>query len=249
MNNFAISSGGIGVALEKSASALSTANNTLDESIAMITASNSVVQNEDVVGTAMKTIALRIRGAKTELEKAQLDTEGMASSTAKLREEIKALSGVDIMLDEQTFKSTYQIMDELAIKWKDLSDIARATILEDIAGKRQSNVGAALLENFDIARNALQTSLDSEGSAMAEYNKWLESMEGHIQQLKLSWQSLSQTLLSSDGLINGIDLLTNFLNILTKLIDTFGTVPTVVGVATAAMSFKNVGELINQFLC
>lgn len=42
-NNFAISSGGIGEALERSASSLNAANNTLDESIALITAANTVV--------------------------------------------------------------------------------------------------------------------------------------------------------------------------------------------------------------
>ena len=33
------------------------------------------------------------------------ETDGLASSTSKLREEIKSLTGVDIMLDEDTFKS------------------------------------------------------------------------------------------------------------------------------------------------
>ena len=50
--------------------------------------------------TALKTISMRIRGAKTEMEEAGLETEGMAESTAKLQAEIKALSGVDIMLDD-----------------------------------------------------------------------------------------------------------------------------------------------------
>lgn len=80
---------------------------------------------------------MRIRGAKTELEDAGLDAENMASSTAKLREEILALSGVDIMLNTNEFKSTYQIMEELADKWQDLSDIQQATVTELIAGKRQ----------------------------------------------------------------------------------------------------------------
>ena len=61
----------------------------------------------------------------------------MATSTSKLRKEIKAISGVDIMLDDDTFKSTYQIIDELSEKWKDLTDIEQATITELIAGKRQ----------------------------------------------------------------------------------------------------------------
>lgn len=54
-NNFAISSGGVGTALEKSASSLAAANNTLDESIALITAANTVVQNPDVVGRMLPT--------------------------------------------------------------------------------------------------------------------------------------------------------------------------------------------------
>ena len=55
----------------------------------------------------------------------------MVESTAKLREEIQALSGVDIMLDENTFKSSYQILDELAVKWQDLTDIQQAKCLPE----------------------------------------------------------------------------------------------------------------------
>ena len=59
-NTQPISSGGIGDALTRSASALAAANNTLDESIALITASNTVVQNPEVVGTALKTKFFKI---------------------------------------------------------------------------------------------------------------------------------------------------------------------------------------------
>lgn len=69
---------------------------------------------------------MRIRGASTELEEAGLDTEGMAESTAKLREEVLALSGVDIMKSDSEFKATYDILDELATKWQDLTDIEQA---------------------------------------------------------------------------------------------------------------------------
>ena len=61
-NTASISSGGLGSALQRSASALATANNDLDESIALIVAGNEVVQDADVVGTALKSTALRIRG-------------------------------------------------------------------------------------------------------------------------------------------------------------------------------------------
>lgn len=85
--------------------------------------------------TAFKTISMRIRGATTEMEQAGLDMEGMANSTATLRKEIMALSGVDIMIDDNTFKSTYRIIEELAAKWGELTDIQQASITELIAGK------------------------------------------------------------------------------------------------------------------
>ena len=92
-NNFAISSGGIGEAMQRSASALKAAGNTIEESVALITAANTVVQDPLKVGNALKTLSLRIRGAKVELEEAGESTEGMANSVSELRKEILALTG------------------------------------------------------------------------------------------------------------------------------------------------------------
>lgn len=241
-NNFAISSGGIGEAMQRSASSLRAANNTIDESIAMITAANEVTQNPEKVGNAMKTISMRIRGAKTELEEAGESTDGMVESTAKLRQEIMALSGVDIMLDKDNFKSTYQIMDELAEKWEDLSDISQATIIELIAGKHQGNVFSSLMQNFQTARDALETSLNSSGSAMAEHAKWSESLEARLLKLKATWQSLSQSFLSSNFLKVVLDGVIGLVNGINKLIDTFGTLPTLLtGFTIFKSAFGNKG--------
>ena len=50
LNNFAITSAGIGEAMQRSASALYEAGNTFEESVALITAANSVIQNPEQVG-------------------------------------------------------------------------------------------------------------------------------------------------------------------------------------------------------
>ena len=103
--------------------------------------------------------------AETELEEAGLDTEGMASSVSKLRDELMALTGgFDIMKDGgQTFKSTYDILKGIAEVWPKLTDISQANVLELLAGKRNGNALAAVLENFDIAEGALQSSQNSAG--------------------------------------------------------------------------------------
>lgn len=246
-NNFAISSEGIGDAFTRSASSLAAANNTIDQTIALITAANTVVQDADSVGTAFKTISMRIRGAETDLESAGLDTEGMAESTAKLREEIMALSGVDIMLNEDTFKSTYQILDELAAKWADLTDIQQASITELIAGKRQGNIVSSLMENFDIARKALTTSLGSAGSATKEFEIQLDSIEAKTNQFKAAFEALSASVMDSSFLKGLVDTGTTILQVFGKVTETFGTLPTLLSLVAAGFSFKNVGELINQF--
>lgn len=97
--------------MQRSASALYEAGNSIDESIALVTAGNSVIQNPEQVGTALKTLALRLRGTKTELENAGLETDNMAESTAQLQAKLKALTHgkVDIMINANTFKNTTEI--------------------------------------------------------------------------------------------------------------------------------------------
>lgn len=240
-NNFAISSGGIGEALERSASSLNAANNTIDESIALITAANTVVQSPDTVGTAFKTISMRIRGAKTELEEAGLETEGMVESTASLRQEILALSGVDIMENANEFKSTYKIMDELAAKWEDLTDIQQASITELIAGKRQGNIVSSLMTNFDVAREALETSLNSSGSALEEHEKWQKSLEAQTLKLEAAWQSLSQTFMSSKFLHGALEAIIGLVDGIEALVDTIGVIPTLATAFGIFQSFKGKG--------
>ena len=86
---------------------------------------------------ALRTLSLRIRGAKIELSELGESTEDMATSTAKLRDKIKGMTGVDIMIDDKTFKSTYQIIQEISKVWNDLDDISRTSVLELMAGMQR----------------------------------------------------------------------------------------------------------------
>lgn len=163
-NSFSITSAGVAEALKRSASSLHTAGNDIDQSIGMIVAANDVVQDPDSVGAGIRTIALRIRGATTELEAMGEETDTVVKSTAKLQAEIKAIAGVNILeADNSTFKSTYQIMDELADKWSTLTDLQKATLTQDLAGKNRANIFSSMMENWEDARKAMETSKNSAG--------------------------------------------------------------------------------------
>ena len=212
-NNFAITSKGIGDALQRSASSLYEAGNTLDESIGLITGMNSVVQDPEMVGTALKTLTMRLRGAKTELEDAGLDADNMASSTSKLREQLLALTGVDIMQDANTFKSTTQILREMSAVWEDLSDIDAAAALELMGGKRQANILASALKNWQTVEDAISTSLGSEGSALEENQKYLDSIQGRIDIFNNAIQTMWSNLISSDFIKGVVDVGTTLVKI------------------------------------
>ena len=65
-NRFSISSTGLGESLKRSGGAMATANNTLEETIGLTVAANDAMQDPASTGTALRTIALRLRGMKVE---------------------------------------------------------------------------------------------------------------------------------------------------------------------------------------
>ena len=243
-NNFAISSTGIGEALQRSASALYESGNTLDESIGLITAANSVIQNPEQVGTALKTLSLRLRGAKVELEEAGEDVDGMADSVSSLQAKLLALTHgkVDIMADASTFKNTTQILREMSKAWEDMTDIERSAALELMGGKRQANILASIIKNYDTVDSVIESSINSQNSAYEENIKWMDSIEGRINKFTNALQSMWKNAINSDAVKNII----SFGTAIVELIDKVGLLPSILTAASAALSlFKGQNIFVN----
>lgn len=153
---------------------------------------------------------MRLRGAKADLEKYSEETDGVIESTSKLQAKIKGLTGVDIMLSPDEFKSTYQIMSEVAEKWNSMSDINRANFLEVAAGKTRANQVASLLNNWSQAEKAYTDALNSAGTAAKENAIYLDSVQGRISQLESSFQKLSSDVIDS-GLVKSFISLADIL--------------------------------------
>lgn len=242
-NSFAVSSAGIGEFLQRSSSSMAAANNTLEETVAMGTAMNEVLQDTSTTGNTLKILGLRIRGASTEVEAMGESTDGMAESTSKLRDKIKALTnvdgtgGFDIMADADNFKSTYSIMQGISKIWDRMTDINRAGLLEMIAGKNRSQGVAALINNWSKAEDVLNTANNSDGSALAENEKQMDSLSGRITLLKGQLQELWTNTIDSDVAKGFVDFGTGIL----KVVDDVGLLKTaLIGLSTVA-SLKGMG--------
>ena len=218
-NQFALSASDIGEAMKRSASALETGNNSFEQSIGLITAMNEIVQNSENTGNSLKVLSLRLRGAKAELEDMQEDTDGLCDSTSKFREQIKSLTGVDIMLDDNTFKSTTDIIKELGAVWDKLSDSSQAATLELIAGKSRANNVAALLKNYQKIDEVMESLGDAEGSAMRENEAIVDSINGRIKVLSATAEEFWQKFIDTDLVKELVSLASDLLNILTKIVN------------------------------
>lgn len=93
------------------------------------------------------------------------------------------------------------------------------------------------------ANKILADSLDSYGSAMEEYQVYLDSIEGKIQGLKTEFQILSSDVIDDDVIKDMLDFLTSLISGADKLVDKVGILKLAIIGITTGLSLKNVGEL------
>lgn len=99
-----------------------------------------------------------------------------------------------------------------------------------------SNVTAAIIKNFDTAERVLEETANSSGSALAENEKYLDSINGKIAQFQASWQSLSATMISSDMFKGVVEGATTFVNVIDAIASKVGAIPTLISGITAGIS-------------
>lgn len=179
-----------------------------------------MVQDPEKVGTAWRTASLRIRGAKAELAEAGLDAENMVESTAKLRGLVMGIAGVDILEDDaKTFRSTYEIIRDIAKVWNDIDDeVQKSALLEALGGKMQSNILAAVLNNGEMLEDVYKTAGDSLGVAMEEQEKWSKSLEASTGRIGAIFESLSAKIFDNESLKNILESLADILEVIEKIV-------------------------------
>lgn len=93
---------------------------------------------------------------------------------------------------------------------------------------------SALMANWDIAEDTMSQAMGADGSAEKELAEYQKSLQYSIDVFKAQFQELSNTTLDSSFLKGGVDAGTEFLNILTQIIDKTGILmPILSGVGIA----------------
>ena len=113
-----------------------------------------------------------------------------------------------------TMKNTYEFLTDLHKEWGNLNNEQKTAIALQFGGKNQMEVFMATMNNFGTAIKATETAMGAQGSAARENAKAIDSLQGHLQNLKRAWEELSYKMISSDALKKGMDILTGALEFL-----------------------------------
>ena len=192
----------------------------------------------------MKTVSMRLRGMKGELEELGEESEGVENISQMQGRILNLTHGAVNIFDNQgEFRSTYDILMDIAAVYKDLTSTEQADLLETIAGKNRANDVAAFLSNAENAAGMVEAAENSAGSAANENAKYLESLQGRITSLQASLQTLSASFLSSDFLGGAVAGVNAFIQAITGVINTLGPVPSLMLAVGTAMSVMDKGPL------
>lgn len=249
-NAFAVSNADIVEALTRSSSAMSAANNTFDETVALATAAIEITRDASSVGNGLKTLSMRIRGYDEETEEYIGGVEELTGVIADLTKTASNPSGVSLFEagDPDTYRSTYDILADIAEIYDEITDKEQAQLLEALFGKRQAQIGAAMLSNFEQAEKSIQTMLNSAGSAEAEMENIYQSLDYKLNALQETWVGVSQNLFETDQMklvVDGLLALSDAVDWLTDKLGLFGTVGLVV-IIGHLIKFRSTISTINS---
>lgn len=230
-NNMATTVNDVGDAMSKSASSMSVAGNSLEQTIALIaTAESQTKLGGAEVGTALKTLSMRLATFK--------DTE-TGEVIPQMTEKIKELTNVDITDLNGQLKNTYDIYTEIGKVYKDLDQNTQMQLNEILGGKLRGNIVSAILSHVSELQRAYDLANDSAGSAMNEFEKYQDSIQYSVDRLKEQINGLYTSFIGSDFLKSLTEGTASTIGAIQNIINTFGTMPTTITAVVGAMTIFN----------
>lgn len=157
--------------------------------------------------------------------------------------------GINMKDSNGELKSAITLLEEVAQKIQGIDKDQQAAVIRGLGGTYHYQRMQVLLDDLGKAdslyKQIKDTSENSAGSAVAENQKYLESVEAKINKAKVAVEQFALALgdaFVKSGMLDGLRLFTNLLTGLTQHIQNFGSTALLFGTVGAAISLfsKNV---------
>ena len=199
-------------------------------------------QAPETVGNALKTIYARINDIKTGSDEAEISLGNYTGKMASL--------GINVLDATGHLRDTGEVMEEIGEKWGTMGREQQIYLAQTMAGQRQMNNLVALFDNWTQYSDMLNVSLNAQGALDEKNNRYLESTQAHLNELKSTYQDLYTTLIDSNEINAGIDTIRNLVQVLDNFLEGFGggiKSVTAFGSIVAFVFRDQIGQAIGQF--
>ena len=206
---------------------------------ALATLTAKTRESANTVGNSLKTLFARIQG---------LTFGETLEDGTDLNKYSKALEKVGISIKDQQgeLKDMNTILDEMMNKWDSLSRAEQVALAQTVGGVRQYTQLVNLMENKDYFKELVGVAKNSKGTLQEQADIFAESWEASKKRVQASLEEIYKQLVSDKFFIGLNDTLSDTLNITSKLIDSLGGLPGVLGVISSLM-LKSFGpDIVNN---
>ena len=164
------------------------------------TVSSRTRLSAEMIGQAFRTMFVRMQQVKA----GNIDETGMSLNNVE-----KSLAAVDIRLRDATdsFRPLEDVIEDVATKWSTLSEVQRAQISNAIAGQRQAQIFASLMQNYGDVASYVAAETENVNLASERYAIWMDSVKPAMNRVKDSWEGFWQEAVPPEKVISGLNWL------------------------------------------
>lgn len=125
--------------------------------------------------------------------------------------------GIKLRNNEKDWRNFGDVLDDVAARWKSFSDTQRRAIANAFGQTRNQEKFLILMDQYQTAAEYADIAANSTGNAAEKYEAYMDGIEAYINQLTATFEKFSQTVSNSDMVKEGVDFLTNILNLLQQI--------------------------------
>ena len=203
------------------------------------------------IGESFKTIFTRMHDIKA--DKLELvDEDGTTELLSDVELTLKNV-GIDLRATVTEFDNAGDVLDNLHDKWNTLNSVQQAALSKAFAGTRQAENFRVLMQNYDTAKQYMETAANSAGTAEEKFSAYLDSIEAKTKTLQAAFESLSINTFSTEligGVVEAATAVLQFLdetNLLKGALTGLAVAGVVKGFTTLATGISNAAIKMNEF--
>jgi len=208
----ATTAGDIATAVSQFAATAQMSGVDLDQAAAMATTIMDVSQKDaGATGNALKTMLSRFGNVKSGIF-ANMSEGDSDETTDKINDIERVLNtlGIQIRSSAREMRDFDDVLSDIAEKWDQLDRVSQNAIATALAGTRQRESFAVLMNNYDKYEKYLDISQNSEGTAEKKYESYIESLEASQKRLQAAWEDFANNSGVAEFLTKTNDILSGF---------------------------------------